>query len=596
MSLPAHLEDLNDWEKKLGDPFVDDSVLSFNRSLVLDENSELPKDCIDELKSMGYYEYLVPDKWNGKLHSYQHLYHLIRSLARRDVTVATMYVLQAIGNWAVLICGTEEQKAYYCQKILENEGVTWSVSEREFGTDLLNNQSTALKLDDQYLLNGEKWPIGMCSNLRFTMFLARTGEQGAADSFSLFCVDREMHSSAQYQNLDGEALFGVRGLDLSGVRLTNCPVKDDQIIGSKGNGLEVMLRTQQLNRIGACALSTGAFDSALRVTMGFAEERKLFDQKLSTIPITQLQLTDAFCDLMISELVMNCATRSLHFYPKMTFLWGAIAKYYVPEVIGKGFSELADIIGARYYMRTNFASGVFQKAWRDASLAAFADGNKKVNLKNVAMHMEVCLPVFEKQQGLSEEEQVEIREFFDLFTDVPDAAYEDLSVFSGKRDYVTLHLQDVMDELPDLLSSSLVSDETVFAIRNLGARILDDFKMLASEVALHKNRLQKSYNYSPESFLMAQKYSALHAAAVVISTACYTNFQSPLDTLEWVPACLSRIRRQIDPNRNYPTEADRNSIYTIMEKLYNEDMAFTPIPLLYNGENSSYRDKSFLYI
>jgi alkylation response protein AidB-like acyl-CoA dehydrogenase len=591
MTLPSYLADLNRLELTLGDPFDPEQPMSFEQAVDQDERAAFPALSLQFLSNNGFLAYLVPRRWGGKLHSYQHLYHVIRMLARRDVTTSAAYVLHSIGYWAVIIAGNEQQKKSYSDGLLQGHGISWGVTEREFGSDLINNQSTAVEIENGFLLTGAKWPIGMCTRNRHTIFLAKTHNSANPDSFTMFCVDGQQHSSPEYQHLPQEPLYGVRGLDLNGVELKNCFVGPEKIVGEQGKGLELMLRTQQLNRVGVCGLVTGAFDTALRITVSFAEQRKLFGGKLIDIPITRLQLADAFNDLILSELTLHCATRALHFFPKQMFLWGAIVKYLVPDVLDKAFFQLADVVGARYYLRRNFANGMFQKAWRDAGLASFADGNKKVNLKNIALHMEVTLPYLKTCPVPDDKVRAVFAEAFDLYAEVPDAAYSELGVFSGRKDHIFIFLNDSVQRLKEKLRTMNIDTARYDDICRAANNIISDLEILGEEMQAHKSRLERNYNYSPESYLMAQKYSALHAGAVAIHTAVYTQFHEPLANFSWLAGCLDRLRRWNNSQLGFPSKTQIDDAINAMKFMFDKNLAFTPIPLelaeTKNGFNTS---------
>jgi alkylation response protein AidB-like acyl-CoA dehydrogenase len=575
--LPPQLADLDQLEQTLGDPFTTQSALSFATAMRYDHAAAFPEPAMAFLRQQGWYQYHVPQRFGGLLYSYQHQYHLLRALARRDVTVATAFVLHSIGYWPILIAGNASQIERYSQHVKQGEGISWSVTEREHGSDLMSTAAVAQANGDGFLLSGTKWPIGMCHYNRFTMFLAKTGERAGPDAFSLFCVDSQQHQADEFELLPLEKLYGVRGLPLSGVRLTQCPVESTQLIGEQGHGLELMLRNQQLARVGACALTTGSFDTALRITLSFAEQRRLFGRKLSEIAVTQGQLCDAFCDLLLCEVTMQMATRSLHFYPKMMFLWGAVAKYLVPQTLELAMQQLADILGARYYLSDSFALGLFQKILRDIGLAGFADGNKKVNLKNIALHMEVILPALAK--GLDGTPPPEFAQLFDLFAPVPEEDYRKLAVFSGKSDPVFTYLSSSVAKLSTFVDDGAVEPVLARQILTLAQQIQQHLLLLPAEFTALKQQLQSEFSYSPESYRIAQKYAALHTGAALIHTLCFSQFLPPLHDLSWVPACLQRVLRWIDPALPFPSPQMNQPVMSLLQTMLQQQLAFSLIPL-----------------
>jgi alkylation response protein AidB-like acyl-CoA dehydrogenase len=96
-------------------------------------------------------------------------------------------------NWigpALIGAGTEEQRRYHLRRIT-NGDVTWcqGFSEREAGTDLANIQTTAVRMDDTYIVNGEKLWTSYAQVAEFCFLLARTDPESTGNrGISIFLV------------------------------------------------------------------------------------------------------------------------------------------------------------------------------------------------------------------------------------------------------------------------------------------------------------------------------------------------------------------------------------------------------------------------
>lgn len=419
----------------------------------------------------------------------------------------------------------------------------------------------------------------MARHNEMAMFLAKVPGGNTPDSFTMFCVDSRRHSECEYQRLPREKLHGLRGTDLSGFRLDNCRVEPDCVIDEPGKGLELMLRTSQLHRVGAVTMALGALDTGLRIALSFANSRHIFGQRLADIPITRLELTDTFCDLLLSELVVTAASRALHYAPKAMFLQAAVTKYLVPTFTRQGFARLAGVIGARYYLREAFAYGLFQKAMRDAEMTSFVDGNEKVNLKNIAMHMEVTLPYLQKNRVFSDEEYTSFAAFFDLNQREPDARFSELSVFSGRKDLVLLMLNDSLKKLEARLDQRGLDAATSSSILELAWQIPADIVRLREQMQAQKAKLQKNYNYSPQSYRLAKKYALLHAAAICVHVAVHTDLQPLLAELAWLPVCLLRVRRHLNADVDYPSDEQVERVFTLVQRQFDQGLMFGFMPI-----------------
>lgn len=596
MALPEHLADLTTLETLLGDPFDEQNPLSYKNIMALDEREETPQAALDYLQKHRVFDYLVPESLGGRLHSYQHLYHIIRMISRRDVTLATFFVLRAIGLGPMLIDGTDEQKRYYAAQILEGCGISWGVSEREHGSDLINTGTIAHKEQEHYVLNGSKWLIGALSTAEMSIFLAKSAQNASPDSFTLFCIDSREHNDKEFQRLPRERLHGVRGLDLSGATLKDCRVPSNHIIGREGTGLELMLRTAQMHRVGAVTMALGAMDTGLRIAMSFADMRHIFGQKLSEIPITRSELVDTFCELIMCEVVTSAATRALHFAPKQMFLLAAVSKYLVPTFSREGFARMAGAIGARYYLRENFAYGLFQKAMRDAEMTSFVDGNEKVNLKNISLHMEVTLPYTKKGKTLSEQDYEDFTQFFNLNCREPDARFSDLVIFTGRKDYGLMMLNDSIERLRNTLANTDMDAQLRDDINREASAVGVALDRLYEEMLEQKNSLGKQYNYSPQSYDLARKYALLHGAASCIHVAVYTEIHGSMADLSWLPLCLHAVQKRLGYEGGYPEARWIEGTFASMQEMFDEGLAFSLLSLPIAEAPRAFCDNTLLNI
>lgn len=96
-------------------------------------------------------------------------------------------------NWigpAIINAGTEEQRDYHLKRISAGD-VFWcqGFSERDAGTDLANMQTTAVRVGDEYIINGEKVWTSYAAEADFCFLLARTDLGSAGNrGISVFLV------------------------------------------------------------------------------------------------------------------------------------------------------------------------------------------------------------------------------------------------------------------------------------------------------------------------------------------------------------------------------------------------------------------------
>jgi alkylation response protein AidB-like acyl-CoA dehydrogenase len=382
---------LTDLEGYLGDPNDPASRMPYARILELDEREEYPHELMSPLRRWGLHEWLIPEACGGKAVNVEDGLQLTRLVARRDPTTATAFMINIIGFMPVWVAGTETQKQHFADLIRTGGSMAWGLSEKAHGSDILANELSAERVEGGYLLTGEKWTIGNATVADVVMVFARTNAKGGPGGYSIFALDKRTLPAGSWEPVPREHMYGLRGLDMSGVRLHGCFLPDEALIGGAGKGLEIALKSSQLVRTNITSIALGCADTALRTTLDFATGRRIFDTTVADIPYSRRQLVECFADLLIGEAVATGAVRGLQANPAQASITSSVAKYFVPTMLERTMSQLAVVLGARYYLRDDPRYGMFQKVLRDAPVANFADGNTVVNLKNIASSLDKLL-------------------------------------------------------------------------------------------------------------------------------------------------------------------------------------------------------------
>lgn len=533
-------------ERHLGDPFDDASRITARRILELDEREAYPHELLSALHTWNAHEYAVPATWGGRAVDIENSLHLMRQVARRDATVATALSISSLSYMPIWVAGTEEQRRYYARQICSGAKLSWGLSERDHGSDLLSNELTAQRVEGGYLVSGEKWLIGNATLADFIVLHARTRPSGGPAGFTLLVLDKRSVAAALVEPLPGERLHGLRGIDMSGVRLSGCFVPDSARIGREGTGLEIALQASHAVRSMITSIALGCTDTALRLTLDFAVNRQIFGARVSDIPYSRRQLADCYAELLIGEAVAMTSARSLQVCPDQSSVFSAISKYFVPTLLQGSLSRLAVVLGARHYLRDHPRFGLFQKALRDAPVADFADGNTVVNLKNIVSQLGGLLAA-----GAAPEPDA-VAGLFDLSRPLPyyEPWRQALTSRHGRDHAVRslpahqLALRGLADTAPDGPSRA-----QYLLAASLAGEWLQERDRLQAEFSDLAARYGSKHAQRPEAYELARQYCLVHAGACVAGLWAHDGGQVTLPPIEVAVWCLLRLRRQLHPYR-----------------------------------------------
>ena len=158
--------------RQLCDKFGEDYWLQMERE------DGYPAEFVSELTSSGYLGVLIPEQFGGSglgvLEASAVMEEICRSGAHAGVCHAQMYVMGS-----VLRHGSDEQKSRYLPKIASGELrlQSFGVTEPTTGTDTTSLKTTAKKVGDQYIINGQKVWISRIQHSDLMLLLARTTDK-----------------------------------------------------------------------------------------------------------------------------------------------------------------------------------------------------------------------------------------------------------------------------------------------------------------------------------------------------------------------------------------------------------------------------------
>lgn len=496
-------------EEQLGDPSEDSNLLSFRRSMDDDEREAFPDAAVTRLHRLGLHRIFVPRALGGEFDTSEGFMASSRVLARRDMTVAVTYCTML---WSVLawIGGSAEQKRMVAGWILDRGHFPClAYSEERHGADLVSNSLRGSRdAGGPIRVTGEKWPINRATRSEFLVLLVRTDAGVHMRNHSLFIVDKARLDPSRYGHLPRVSTLGLRGCDISGIQFDRCALPEDSMVGPPGHGLELALKGFQVTRTFCASLSLGACDSALRIVAEFACERRLYGQRAFDLPHARDALGNSYLSQLVAECTSLVAARGLHLHTGQFAVWSSVVKVQVTRLCDHAMAQLAQVFGARHFLRQGPAHGIFQKILRDSAIVSIFDGSNIVCLNGLA----AFLPVLARGTETAMPDE-DVRRLFDLEAPLPALDVGRLELSSRGRDAVMQSLPSLLARLGRLRvepASPPAAVECLDGVERAAQSIASAWDALRLEIA--QVFASPGGRHGAMAFALAERYSELHSA------------------------------------------------------------------------------------
>ncbi|WP_228989521.1 acyl-CoA dehydrogenase family protein [Streptomyces sp. DH8] len=535
-------------DRELGDPARTDLPFFPGRLRELDAAEDFPADQVRLLDATALPAYYVPARHGGALHSYEDLLHLVRVVARRDLTVAIAHTKTYLGAVSTWVGGSAEQARALGERVAAGAVVSWGLTEREHGSDLLSGTLTATRTPDgDYRLDGEKWLINNATRCDLICVLARTEPAGGTRGYSLLLVDRSTLADGSHTPLPAARTHGIRGADISGISFTGARVPASALHGAEGSGIETVLRALQITRTLCASLSLGAGDHALRIATGFGLEHQLYGKRLIDLPQARRSLTEAYADLLTAEAVTLLAARGVHTLTEEMSVTSPALKYLVPATVDQLITDMGQFLGARSFLSEDFAHGAFAKLERDHRIVGIFDGNSLVNLNALINQFGSLARGY--RAGRTEADALATAA--DLGLPVPEFDPVRLELTSRRGNSVTASLPAGAEALRVLADAGAVPA----SLADRAAHLREVADETHERMAAHRPTPR---DVPADAFDLAHRYTLCAAAAACVQIYLHNRAARTgglwRDGL-WLEACLARLAARLAPGRLPDREA-----------------------------------------
>ena len=209
--------------------------------------------------------------------------------------------MQGLGSAPVTLFGNHAQKLALLPGVAEGRTVAaFALSEPDAGSDVAAMTSTATRLSGGgWRLDGVKTWISNAGIADSYVIFARSGEAPGAKGISAFIVD------ARTPGLDAsERIDVIAPHPLGTLRLSDCRVAAERLLGEPGQGFKIAMGTLDSFRTTVGAAALGFARRALDEGLHRARSRKMFGKTLAEFQLTQMKLGEMAMAIDASALMI----------------------------------------------------------------------------------------------------------------------------------------------------------------------------------------------------------------------------------------------------------------------------------------------------
>lgn len=356
--------------KELAARIADEKVVPVRAEL--DEKEEFPWEIMKALAQSDMFGLFVPEEYGGLGMGSFELALAVEELSRACVGVSTTYAANALGTYPILLFGTDDQKKKFLPDIATGKKlVAFGLTEANAGSDAGGIRTTARLDGDEYVLNGTKQWITNGGEAEIYTIIAITDRTKGARGASAFIVEK---GTPGFSFGKKEKKMGIRASITNELVFEDCRVPKENILGRKGMGFIVAMKTLDQSRVGVGAQGLGVAQGALDEAVKFARERVQFGKPIIGIQAVQHMLADMATQVESARALIYAAAKYIDSGAKDISKISAMAKLFATDMAMRVTTDAVQVMGGSGYMREY----PVEKMMRDAKILQIYEGTNQI--------------------------------------------------------------------------------------------------------------------------------------------------------------------------------------------------------------------------
>jgi short/branched chain acyl-CoA dehydrogenase len=362
--------------------FAHDEIKPLARDL--DENSAFSTDLTSRMFDLGLLGINLAENYGGRGLDTLSYIIAVEELACVDASqAATVAAHNSLGIAPIAVYGTQAQKEIYLPRLTSGKELwAFGLTEPQAGSDSNNTETIANLSKGKWTINGKKIYI---TNVASPMsggitVQAVTGEEsGGRKELSVILVDRDAPGFLTEPIL---TKMMWRAADTGRAEFRQVQVPEENLLGERGMGSQIMLSTLDGGRLSIAAMGLGLARGAFDMASEYAGRRVQFGKPIGRFQVNSFKLADMATKIeMARSFLYRACWLKDHKHP-----FGkeaAMAKLYTSEIAREVVNEALQIFGAHGLMKEN----PIERFYRDQRILEIGEGTSEILRMVIARHL-----------------------------------------------------------------------------------------------------------------------------------------------------------------------------------------------------------------
>jgi len=344
----------------------------------IDQEASFPWDVVEKMGRLGYFGIQVPEDLGGAGLDTVDYIIIVEEISKASAALGLcVTVHNSVAVYPLLAFGKDYQKQKWVPPLARGEKIgAFCLTEPNIGSDAAGVEATAVRKNGHYLINANKVFVTNGGVADVCLIFARTDPGAGRKGISVIVAERGLPG---FVIGDLEDLCGVRANPVCSIRLYDCQVPLENLLGEEGMGLRIGMAGLDTGRIGIAAQAVGIGQAAFEESVKYSKQRYQFGVPIAKHEAISMMIADIATKLDAARLMVYRAA-VLRDQGKAYSQASAMAKLFASEIACEVTDMAVQIHGGYGYSK----SYPVERYYRDARVTRIYEGSSEMHRMVIA--------------------------------------------------------------------------------------------------------------------------------------------------------------------------------------------------------------------
>ncbi len=257
-----------------------------------DEEEKFDRALLEKARELGFVGANIPVEYGGPGLGALERGLISEEFWRIDPGLAQAILSVTFGSEILIVYGDEAQKKKYLNPLVEGHAImATAITEPNAGSDVTSAQTTALRDENEWVINGSKIFITNGTLADYVIVFCKTHpeEPDRHNQFSYLMVEKGK-DGFEANKLKNK--LGIRASDTAELSFNNVRVPAENLIGKEKNGFYQTLTLFNKERVIIAAQAVGLAQGALEQAIRHITQREQFGRKIASFQAIRFKIAE----------------------------------------------------------------------------------------------------------------------------------------------------------------------------------------------------------------------------------------------------------------------------------------------------------------